>query len=176
MDVIVHPNPLLKSKCKDVSFDKDTTIPRLAQDMIKTMRDADGVGLAAIQVGILKRMLVFDDSPEQNNPRAIVNPVIVKTSESMEVGEEGCLSFPKVYFPVDRHSEIVVEAFDENGNPITIEAEGFGARVLQHEIDHLDGVMILDRAKPEVRLQAMRAYASLANEPEGTIITIKTEE
>lgn len=176
MKVIVHPNPLLTAQSAEVDFSRDKSVSRLARDLINTMRNQDGVGLAAIQVGILKRVLVYDDSEDQDSPRAVVNPVITYTSEELEEGEEGCLSFPGVYFPVMRHRAVTVVAQNENGEPITIDAEGFSARVLQHEIDHLDGIMILNRAEPDIRLKAMRAYNQLSTMDDGTIVSISRDD
>lgn len=165
LNVIVHPNPLLKSICAPVDIASERNLKPFIKDMIKTMRAEEGVGLAAVQVGVFKRLLVFDDSEDQDNPRALINPVIVARSEEKTLVDEGCLSFPGVYFPVERHAAVVVEAIDENGAEIQIEATDFLSRVLQHEIDHLDGIMILERATPEVRQQALREYFAVGKDP-----------
>lgn len=156
MDVIHYPNPMLKSQSADVDPATDTSLPALIEQMIQTMRDEDGVGLAAIQVGIPKNVLVYDPSPTGDDAQAVLNPVIVAHSDEMVEGEEGCLSFPGIYFPVERFTSVTVEALNPSGERIRIDAEGFPAVILQHEIDHLNGVVILDRATPEVRRQVMR--------------------
>lgn len=156
MDVIHYPNPMLKSQSVDVDPASDGSLSDLIDKMIETMREEDGVGLAAIQIGVPKNVLVYDPSPNGDSPQAVINPVIVSCSDDMVEGEEGCLSFPGIYFPVERYTAIAVEALNPSGERIRIDAEGFPAVVLQHEIDHLNGVVILDRATPEVRRQVMR--------------------
>lgn len=158
MKVVSFPNPVLKMKSEDVDPRSEPNFSALIDDMAKTMYEEEGVGLAAIQVGIPQNFFVYDDSEEQNNPRVLCNPVILSTSDTIVEGEEGCLSFPGIFFPVNRPDAVVVEGLDENGEPLHIEAEGFLARLLQHEIDHLRGVVILDRATPEVRKQVLREH------------------
>lgn len=158
MKVVPYPNPMLKSKSVDIDPKTEPHFLKTVDDMVATMYAEEGVGLAAIQVGIPQNFFVYDDSEEQNNPRVLVNPVILSYSDEMEEGDEGCLSFPGIYFPVNRPRAVVVEGLDEYGEPLHIEAEGFLARLLQHEIDHLRGVVILDRATPEVRKQVIREH------------------
>jgi peptide deformylase len=124
------------------------------------MYDAPGVGLAATQVGVLKRVIVYDID---EGLVALCNPRIVDTSDETQFSEEGCLSLPGIEVPLQRAISLTCEASDIDGNPITIEAEGLLARVLQHELDHLDGVLIIDRATPEERLAAIRRYSELAH-------------
>jgi peptide deformylase len=124
--------------------------------MGELMHDALGVGLAATQVGVLHRVLVYKayaDDPLT----ALVNPVIEWRSEELETGNEGCLSLPGVHVPVERHARVRVRALDEAGIELEFDAEGFEARVIQHEVDHLDGTLILDRISREARKDAMRA-------------------
>jgi peptide deformylase len=124
--------------------------------MGELMHDALGVGLAATQLGVLHRVLVYKaylDDPVT----ALVNPVLEWTSEELESGEEGCLSLPAVHVEVERPARVRVRAQDENGEELEIEAEGLEARVIQHEVDHLDGVLILDRISRDARKEAMRA-------------------
>ena len=158
MKVVPYPNPMLKMKSEDVIPQNEPDFTKLIDDMAQTMYKEEGVGLAAIQVGIAKNFFVYDDSEEQNNPRVLCNPVIVSHSEEMVEAEEGCLSFPGIYFPVVRPESAVFEGLDENGEPLHIEADGFLARLLQHETDHLNGIVILDRATPAVRKQIIREY------------------
>ena len=113
--------------------------------MITLMDDANGVGLAGNQVGLLRRVLVYRPDREDAEARALVNPVIVERSEETASDEEGCLSLGPLRVPVERNVRISVEAQDENGEPVHVDAEDLEARILQHEIDHLDGVLIIDR-------------------------------
>ena len=124
--------------------------------MIAIMRDGMGVGLAATQLGVLRRLLVFQAGPD-GEPTALVNPAIEWLSEEGSLAEEGCLSLPRVSMDVERPLHVRVSGRDAEGEPIEIEASGLEARVLQHEIDHLDGVLILDRTSREQRKGALRA-------------------
>lgn len=124
--------------------------------MGKLMHDALGIGLAATQVGVLHRVLVYSAHPE-DSVTVLVNPVIEWSSEELEAAEEGCLSLPAVHVEVERPVHIRVRASDAHGEELTIEASDLEARVIQHEIDHLDGVLILDRVSRGVRKDAMRA-------------------
>ncbi len=124
--------------------------------MGELMRDALGIGLAANQVGVLHRLLVYR-AYEDDPVVALVNPVIEWRSEDTETAEEGCLSLPGVHVEVERPARIRVRAQDERGEPLEVEAEGLRARVIQHEVDHLDGILILDRVSREARKEAMRA-------------------
>jgi peptide deformylase len=124
--------------------------------MGELMHDALGVGLAATQLGVLHRVLVYRAFPE-DPVTALVNPVLEWTSDELEVAEEGCLSLPAVHVEVERAVRVKVRAQDQTGQELEVEAEGLSARVIQHEIDHLDGVLILDRISREARKEAMRA-------------------
>lgn len=148
-----YPDPVLRLEAQEVvEFDGD--LEQLVERMIRLMQDARGVGLAANQVGILRRVFVIQADEEQE-PRALVNPVIVERSEELDEDDEGCLSMQGVVVPVERAVSIRLEAGDGQGNPVTLELEGLPARVAQHELDHLDGVLILDRTTPEGRREAM---------------------
>lgn len=160
MEVLRYPNPILKTPCEPIDPAAEDGLAELVRDMVATMRREEGVGLAANQVGVTKSILVYDPSEDQDSPRAICNPRIVQHSGDLVENEEGCLSFPGTYFPVPRHSSVIVEAQNIHGKPVRIEADGFHAIVLQHEIDHLNGVVILDRAAPEVRQQVLREQLS----------------
>lgn len=115
------------------------------------MRLAKGVGLAANQVGVLWRIITFTN-PEEQKDQVLINPQIVHLSEEREKDEEGCLSFPDIYDQVERAKKVVVKGWDLEGKEITIEGEGLLARILQHEIDHLDGILFVDRLSPARRL------------------------
>jgi peptide deformylase len=121
--------------------------------MTALMNDAQGVGLAATQVGVLRRVFVFE--PDEEGPRAIVNPVVVERGGETESDEEGCLSLQGVRVPVDRPTAITIAGKDETGADVRYELEGYGARVAQHELDHLDGVLIIDRTDDEHRKGAL---------------------
>jgi len=148
-------DPVLRATA--VPIDRfDDSLKAEVERMGALMHDALGVGLAATQLGVLHRVLVYRayaDDPLA----ALVNPVLEWTSEELEVGEEGCLSLPGVHVEVERPARVRVRARDEEGQEREIEAEGLEARVIQHEIDHLDGVLILDRISREARKEAMRA-------------------
>jgi peptide deformylase len=126
--------------------------------MARLMYEAPGVGLAATQVGVLKRVIVYDIDEEKSGVIALCNPEVVERGEELEVDDEGCLSLPGISVAIERPTRIVCEALSLNGNRVRIEADGFHARLLQHEIDHLDGVLIIDRATPEERKAALVRY------------------
>jgi peptide deformylase len=123
----------------------DPELDRLIESMFETMYDAQGIGLAAPQVGVSRRVIVVDVNEPDQVPFAMLNPVIVESSEERDRGEEGCLSIPGITGVVDRPERVVVEGVDRAGKPMRIEADGMLARCLQHEIDHLDGVLFVDR-------------------------------
>jgi peptide deformylase len=133
-------------------FDDD--LARLADKMAHLMRDAHGVGLAATQVGVLQRLFVFQVAAEEE-ARAIVNPEITKRSKVVEVADEGCLSLQGVLVPVERALDVTIEGQDLEGAPLRLELDEMDARVVQHELDHLDGVLILERTTDEARRGAL---------------------
>lgn len=140
----------------------DADFQRLVDDMFETMYDAQGIGLAGPQVGVGRRVIVVDVKEDGIPPFALVNPRLVQASEAMEKGEEGCLSIPGVSGVVNRPAEVVVEGLDRHGKPMRIEAGGLLARCLQHELDHLDGILFLDRLSPLKRSMALRKYRKRA--------------
>ncbi len=137
---------VLREKAAPVEAVTDD-VRRLIRDMIDTMYDAEGIGLAAPQVGISERILVVDvaDEDEDRHMHALVNPVIVEFGRKTEKASEGCLSIPGIEEMVTRPARVTVEALDPDGEPVRIEAEGLLARALQHEVDHLDGMLFIDR-------------------------------
>jgi peptide deformylase len=159
MDILEHPNPALKQPASPVDPKRDAQVARLVRSMAKAMYDAPGVGLAATQLGVQKRVVVIDVG---DGLIALCNPRIVDKSEETVVEDEGCLSLPGITVPVERALSCVCEAIDLNGAPLRLEGQDFLARVLQHEADHLDGVLIIDRATPEERRAAMRRYREAA--------------
>ena len=148
-------DPVLRSRASEVS-DFGPELGREAERMIAIMRDAMGVGLAATQLGLLRRLLVFQAGPEAR-ATAVANPQIEWVSEELSVAEEGCLSLPGIGLDVERALHARVRGVDVDGEELVLEASGLEARVLQHEIDHLDGVLILDRAERDQRKAALRA-------------------
>ena len=153
--VVKFGDPVLKSKASPVR-DLGPELRAEVERMIAVMRDGMGVGLAATQLGILRRLLVFQAGPD-SEPTALVNPEVEWLSGEVVVAEEGCLSLPGVSMDVERALHARIGGLDAEGEPMTIEASGLEARVLQHEIDHLDGVLILDRAPRAQRKEALRA-------------------
>ncbi len=149
-----YPDVALRLEAKEVeAADFDDDLRRLAERMERLMRDAQGIGLAATQVGVLRRVIVF--APEQEQVHAVVNPRIVDRSRGVETEEEGCLSLQGVRVPVERATKITLEGLDLEANPVRYELDGMGARVAQHEADHLDGVLIIDRTDAENRKRAL---------------------
>jgi len=144
------PQPILRKKAHKVKvFDKDLKV--LIEDMIETMRNEPGVGLAAPQVGVSSRVVVVeygDDEDDEVHKKlyTVINPEIINPSEEMVNGIEACLSVPGYYGDVERHANILVKGQNKSGNSIKIKAEGWLARIFQHEIDHLDGIVYIDRA------------------------------
>jgi peptide deformylase len=147
-------DPVLRTRAREVQRFDDALRAEVGR-MAELMGDAVGVGLAAPQVGVLHRLLVYKVAP-QAEPSALVNPEIEWAGSDSEAMEEGCLSLPEVLVDVERPIHVRVRAHNQDGKPILVEASGLEARVIQHEIDHLDGVLILDRASREQRKEAMR--------------------
>ena len=148
-----YPDVVLRMRANEVErFDDD--LARLADKMAHLMRDAHGVGLAATQVGVLQRLFVFQARDEED-VTAIVNPEITKRSSGVAVAEEGCLSLQGVLVPVERALDVTVEGQDVTGAPLRLELDEMDARVVQHEIDHLDGVLMLERTTDEARREAL---------------------
>ena len=148
-----YGDPVLRMRANEIeSFDDD--LRRLVERMIGLMQDARGVGLAGTQVGTLQRLFVFQ-ATEEDEPRAVVNPVLVEASEVKVADTEGCLSLQGVTVPVERPARVTLEGKDESGAELRLELEEHAARVVQHELDHLDGILIIDRTTPEARREAL---------------------
>lgn len=150
-EIVFLPDPVLRRKAHKVTqFDNDLQV--LIDDMVETVRDAPGVGLAAPQVGVSQRVIVVEyaeNDEEEDSPKKLyvaVNPEIIQPSEETELGIEGCLSVPGLVGEVDRHTAITIKAQNRRGQPLKIKANGWLARIFQHEIDHLDGIIYTDRA------------------------------
>jgi len=147
-----YPDVALRMRAREVTEFDDFLI-QLVERMQHLMQDAQGVGLAATQVGVLQRVFVFE--PDESGPRAIVNPRFAETSDEKLTEEEGCLSLHDVRVPVERSTKVTIEGKDPNGDDVRLELDGLAARVVQHEYDHLDGVLIIDRTDPEHRKEAL---------------------
>jgi len=148
-EIITIPNPILRKKARKVT-EFDRGFQELVNDMIETMRDAPGVGLAAPQIAVSERLIVveYGDDEDDDAPKklfVVANPVITAASEEMVLGIEGCLSVPELVGEVERHEVIVVKGQNRYGKPTRIKADGWLARIFQHEMDHLDGVLYPDR-------------------------------
>jgi peptide deformylase len=153
--VRTYGDPVLRSRAREIEV-FDAALADEVQRMGKLMDDALGIGLAAPQLGVMHRLLVYRVDPDA--PLGVlINPEIEYKSDDVETMEEGCLSLPGVGVDVERPIHVRVRAVDEHGAPVVVEASGLEARVIQHEIDHLDGVLILDRTSRDQRKQAMRA-------------------
>ena len=152
LDIRKFGDPVLKTRASPVeSF--DGSLVRLTMEMLATMRDNEGVGLAATQVGRLKRVFV---AAIEDDEYVVVNPILTDISDTTETATEGCLSIPGIQVDVERPTAVTISGQDVSGKPLQIEASDLLARVLQHEVDHLDGVLILDRTDRQSRKAAMR--------------------
>ncbi len=151
--IITPENPVLRQKAKKVT-NFGPALKTLADDMVETMREAPGVGLAAPQVAASQRVIVVEFAPEPEEGETpkppklyrVVNPELAKVSEEKTLGVEGCLSIPGYVGEVERHAAVTVKGFNLQARPVRVKAEGWLARIFQHEIDHLDGVLFIDRA------------------------------
>ena len=151
-----YPDPALRNAATAVA-EVDDEVQQLAERMVDVMERAHGVGLAAPQLGILRRILVYRASDE-DEPKVLINPELEERSDETEVGTEGCLSLlgGELQVPVARHLRVRVSGRDVSGDAVDLDVEGFEARVIQHEIDHLDGILIFDRAEDQERREALR--------------------
>jgi len=168
-EIVLMPDPVLRKKAHKVTeFDKN--LQTLIDDMVETMRAAPGVGLAAPQINIQSRLVVIEyvvdeeKDGEEEAPKklyVVVNPEIIQASEEKLMGAEACLSIPALMGEVERHQEVVIKGLNRQGKPVKIKAKGWLARIFQHEIDHLDGVLFVDRAarvwKPKESEEALLA-------------------
>jgi peptide deformylase len=147
-----YPDSVLRMQAPPVeNFDDD--LKRLVTRMGELMKDANGVGLAATQIGVLRRVFVF--ARDEDEVAVLVNPEIVRRGDEAEVDDEGCLSIQGVTMPVERSTSVRIEGRDEKGEEVAYDLEGTPARIVQHELDHLDGTLILDRTTPEARREAL---------------------
>jgi peptide deformylase len=151
-----YPDPALRNAATAVA-EVDDEVQQLAERMVDVMERAHGVGLAAPQLGVLRRILVYR-AGDEDEPKVLINPELVERSDETEVGTEGCLSLlgGELQVPVARHLRVRVSGRDASGDAVDLDVEGFEARVIQHEIDHLDGILIFDRAEDQERREALR--------------------
>jgi len=164
--ILIHPDPRLKAKADPIGS-VDDELRRLADDMLETMYDAPGIGLAAPQVGVLQRVLVMDCVKEEDaapQPMVLINPEIIEASEEMSVYDEGCLSIPDQYAEVERPAEVKVQWTDLDGKTQQERFDGLWATCVQHEIDHLDGKLFIDYLKPLKRQMITRKMQKLKRE------------
>ena len=144
-NIIIEPDPILRKKSEPVSK-VDLNLQNLMKDMLETMYSAPGIGLAAVQIGILKRLIVIDISKEneKKNPLFLINPQIIQKSKDTSLYEEGCLSLPGHFAEIERPAECSLDYIDFDGKKKNLKAKGLLATCIQHEIDHLDGVLFID--------------------------------
>lgn len=161
--LIILPDPILREVSKPIET-IDSEVKKLADDMLETMYDAPGIGLAAIQIGVACRMLVLDVSKdgEDKTPLVFINPEVVASSDARSVYEEGCLSIPDYYAEVERPAAITVKHLDRDGKEQIVEADGLLATCLQHEIDHLNGVLFIDHISKLKREMVIRKFTKAA--------------
>ena len=163
LDVLPYPNPFLRRRAASVT-EFDAALKQIITDMEETMTDQDGIGLAATQVGIDLRLLIlapyaFEGDAGLGKPNlVIINPEVVWESDETEVSEEGCLSFPTVFIPVERPIKVRIRAQNAKGESFDLDGEGLGARAILHEIDHLNGVVMVDHVSFLVRKRALKKH------------------
>lgn len=159
-DLALYPQPVLRKVAEPVeAFDDE--LARIVEGMVARMRESNGVGLAAPQVGLKQRILVLNHTGEPEDDLTLINPTLVEKSGPRTKLEEGCLSFPEIYAEIERPERCKVEAFDIQGNPISGGYEGFVSRIIQHEYDHLEGVLLVDRMSPADKLKNKPALEDL---------------
>ena len=157
LEVRLLGDPVLRQKADPVR-EVTADLRKLITDMFDTMYAEEGVGLAAPQVGEAVRVIVVDANEEGSEPFALVNPTIIELGGELDRAEEGCLSIPGLREVVERPSAVVIEGLDREGNPVRMDVEGFVARILQHEVDHLDGILFLDRVSPLKRKMLLQKW------------------
>jgi len=164
MKIILSPDTLLRQKCEPVALEELPAMARLAKKMAKAMYQHDGCGLAAPQVGVSKQLIVLDTAVPKSgeerthDPLVIINPRVIKRGDETELDEEGCLSIPGITIEIERSTSIELEAMDLEGNTIGITAEGFDARALQHELDHLEGVTMFEHLDVLAKSAKLKEY------------------
>lgn len=163
LDILRYPDPRLHKIARPVAA-VDQRIRTLVDDMLETMREADGVGLAATQVDVHERVIVIDVSESRDEPHVLINPEIIARSDEMMQGDEGCLSVPEIYDKVTRHARVTVRALDRDGRTREFDAEGLLARCVQHEMDHLVGKVFVEYLSPLKRNRIRTRFLKQARE------------
>jgi peptide deformylase len=174
LPIRIFGDPVLRERAAEVeTFDEG--LARLADNMLETMRAAAGAGLAANQVGILKRLFTYDSGEEHG---ALVNPVLAEVSQEMQEGEEGCLSFPGLFYPTKRPLRARLTGVDVHGEPVERRGEGLLARIFLHELDHLNGILFIDHLARHDRKEAMRRIRAgeLEHPPPPREVSARAEE
>ena len=170
-NILIEPDPILRKKCEPLEK-VDTETKKLMDDMLETMYAAPGIGLAAIQVGILKRLVVIDISKgeEKKNPLYFVNPVIKNKNTELSTYEEGCLSVPNYFAEIDRPKKCDVEYLDYNGKKKVLNAEGLLATCIQHEMDHLEGILFIDYLSKLKKTMIIKKLSKQKEKPDRIIV------
>ena len=163
LEILEFPDPRLRTVAKPVE-QVDDALRKLIDDMIETMYEASGIGLAATQVNVHQRLLVIDVSEERDQPLVFINPEITPLTEDLAPYEEGCLSVPGFYEQVERPARVMIKALDRDGNPFEMEADGLLATCIQHEMDHLNGVLFIDHISKLKRDMVVRKFTKLAKQ------------
>lgn len=171
LPIIILPDPVLRQPSAPLG-DVDDSVRKLIDDMLETMYDAPGIGLAAVQVNVPKRLIVLDTAGEDEapNPLAMINPEIVRLGDQTRVYEEGCLSLPEVRIDIERPTTLTVKYIDRNGRPQTLDADGLLATAIQHEVDHLEGKLIIDFLSRLKRDMVVRRFKKNAPGGGGTAL------
>jgi peptide deformylase len=167
-EIVILGDPVLREPAKEVT-EFGEAMETLARDMLETMYKASGIGLAGPQISVSERIIVVDlngSEEGEDGPVALVNPKVVQASKKTDRAPEGCLSIPGMEEVVERPASVTVEGMTPSGDPVTIEAEGLFSRALQHEIDHLDGILFIDRLSPLKRKLALRKWHKAQEEVE----------
>jgi peptide deformylase len=167
LEIITHPDPVLRRKARKVN-DFGPKLQTLIDDMVETMRSAPGVGLAAPQVDVSSRVIVieFGDEEDEDVPPKlyiVVNPEILRPSKETDIGTEGCLSIPGFVGDVERPDAVMIKGLNRRGKPLRIKAKGWLARIFQHEVDHLNGVLFIDRAEKIYELEGETSQVAPAD-------------
>ena len=165
MPIVLLPEPVLRQISSPIES-VDDRVRRLADDMLETMYAAPGLGLAAVQVGVPRRLFVIDvdSKTDERNPIVIINPEIVRTSDDLRAHEEGCLSIPDVLYEIERPAGVTLRYLDRDGRPAELEATGLMATAIQHELDHLNGRMIIDFMSKLRRDMVIRRFRKIARD------------
>jgi len=170
-NIIIEPDPILRKTSEPIEK-VDNSIRKLMQEMLETMYDARGIGLAAIQIGIPKRIIVMDISKEneKRNPMFFVNPVIKNKHIEKSIYEEGCLSVPNYFAEIDRPKQCELEYLDYYGKKIILKAEGLFATCIQHEMDHLDGILFIDYLSKLKKTMIVKKLSKQKDKPDRIIV------